>query len=211
MKLPEPPKVVLETAREERLAEGGFLTLRRMSLVAVRGGARSGAFPYDMVERRALDATVIVAHHRAEERVWVWLRSSVRPPLGLREPTSSAVLSPVLWELPAGLIEPGETPRAAAARELAEELGFTVDERALAPLGSWTAPAPAFIGELHHYFHVPVDPASRAEPPGDGSPLESAAAIVALPLDDAIAACRAGEIVDAKTEVALRRLAELVT
>ncbi|MFM8699574.1 MAG: NUDIX domain-containing protein [Phycisphaerales bacterium] len=32
-----------------------------------------------------------------------------------------------LWELPGGKAEPGETPAAAAARELAEETGVTVD------------------------------------------------------------------------------------
>lgn len=36
---------------------------------------------------------------------------------------ADAGLGPGLWGLPAGKIEPGETPAAAAARELAEEIG----------------------------------------------------------------------------------------
>src|SRR5262249_32743972 len=151
---------------------------------------------YDVLDRRALDACVMVAHHVDAGRIQVWMRSAVRPPLALRaiEPRSSGIL----WELPAGLVEPGESPRAAAARELAEELGFDVDEGDLHTLGEWTAPAPGFVGEMHFFFHVRVDPSKRKEPGGDGSPLEEGALCVAAPLDALLDACRSGEIRDAK-------------
>ena len=77
-------------------------------------------------------------------------------------------------------------------------------------LGPPSHPAPAIIGEAHHYFHVEVDPTTRTEPDGDGSPVEAGAVIVSLPLDDALAACRRGEIRDEKTELALRRLADVI-
>jgi ADP-ribose pyrophosphatase len=206
--LPAPPKVELETVGETRFGEGGFLALRRAEMAIVREGRRSPVFAYDAVDRRSLDAAIMVAHHREAGRVWVWLRSCLRPPLALRHDTLVPVPSPVLWEVPAGLIEPGESPRAAAAREMAEELGFDVSEESMLPLGAPAFPCPAMIGEMHHFFHVEVVPATRTEPAGDGSPVEADAEIVCVPLDEALAACRRGALRDEKTELGLRRLAE---
>ncbi|NOU29557.1 MAG: NUDIX domain-containing protein [Polyangiaceae bacterium] len=115
----------------------------------------------------------------------------------------------VLWELPAGLVEPGESPVAAAARELHEELGAAMPESAFTALGGWTVPAPALVAELHVFFAVEVGKGPFVVPVGDGSPLEDDARIVAIPVREALDACRDGRIRDAKTELALRRLAEL--
>ena len=39
------------------------------------------------------------------------------------------------WELPGGKVDPGEVPRAALRREIAEELGVTLDSLSLCPIG----------------------------------------------------------------------------
>jgi ADP-ribose pyrophosphatase len=64
------------------------------------------------------------------------------------------------------------------------------------------------IGERHSTSTSRSTP-RRVTPPEDGSPLEMGAVIVEVPLDVAIDLTRRGLIEDAKTELALRRLAEL--
>jgi len=189
-------------------ATGGFVNLKRVDLVArYPGGAESSAFAYDLVTRAALDAVVIAAHYLEGGVRCVFLRTAVRPPVALRPipPEHEGGL----WELPAGLVEPDEPPEEAAARELEEELGLHAEPTDMHELGPWTFPAPGIIGERHLFFHVEVDPASRRAPTEDGSALEKGASIVAVSVGNALEHCRHGTIRDGKTELALRRLAEL--
>jgi ADP-ribose pyrophosphatase len=187
---------------------GGFLNLSRFDLVVrYPDGTESDPFPYDVATRAAVDAAIIVAHFTDAGVRHVYLRSAVRPPCALRR------LSPehdgVLWEVPAGLVEPGEDPAETAARELGEELGFQAVAGALKPLGGWMFPVPGMIAERNVYYSIEVDPRTRTRPTEDGSALERAAAICAVPLLDALQHCRTGDIRDAKTELALRRMAEV--
>ena len=57
-----------------------------------------------------------------------------------------------IWEIPAGILKPGEAPHACAARELREEVGLTAAE--LTPLGS-VLTAPGFCDERIHLFLAP--------------------------------------------------------
>lgn len=184
----------------------GFLILNRYKLAVVQGESRSKAFPYDIVDRRAIDASIMVAHAMKDGTVHVYLRTAIRPPVQLRADGTN----PAVWELPAGLIEPGEAPRDAAVRELEEELGFVVKPEDMLPLGEWGYPAPGFVGEKHFFYHCEVDPSTIKPPIGDGSPLEENALIVLVPLKEAIAACVSGLIRDEKTELGLRRLADVL-
>lgn len=214
-RLPPLPAVHLELVEDLTPQHGaGFLRLVRHRYRAhYPDGSVSQPFLYDAVDRRALDATVIVAHYQDQGKPWVYLRSAVRPPISLRQGRSPIAEhdTPGLWELPAGLVEIHEHDslegvRRCAARELAEELGFEVPESNLLPLGPSAFPAPGFVGERHFFFEVTVVPAERQVPMLDGSPLEHNGMVIAVPLADALQACDEGTIEDEKTEVALYRL-----
>lgn len=220
MPLPSFPRHALALVRERVLGDDGFLQIRRQALrVELACGSTSDVFEYDSVGRLRLDAVVIAPHYRDREtgERCVFLRSCLRPPVFMRpmdvRPFREKATLGSLWELPAGLVEVDERSpeglRRCAARELLEEIGIAMDPAALIELGPSTFPAPGMCGERHFFFHVEVDPAKRGAPTEDGSPLERDAVVTALKLSEALSLARAGEIEDAKTELGLRRLAEL--
>lgn len=96
-----------------------------------------------------------------------------------------------LWEVPAGTLEPGESPEACAARELREEAGLDAEE--LRELASFFT-TPGFSDERIHLFLAtglrPVE--ARPEP-------EERIRREELPLGRALEMVRSGEVEDAKT------------
>jgi ADP-ribose pyrophosphatase len=219
MPVPPLPRIDLVVVDDLMPPEAaGFLRpWRRRLRVRYADGTESAPFLYDGVDRAALDAVVVAAHYLERGERWVYLRSAVRPPAALRPPEACPLPEKptlgVMWELPAGLVEPTECSReglrACAARELGEELGFAIAAERFASLGHAVFPSAGVIGERHHFFHVEVDPATRGEPGEDGSVLESRALIAPVPLAEARALLARGDIEDAKTEIGLRRLAEV--
>lgn len=218
----EPPEirsieVAADTAATTRPDEG-FLHLRRLKLVNVHAdGTRSARYDCDMVSRARQDAVAVVVWGlRADRGVSVVLRENLRPPVWLRrgktfvQPDARSFL--LVTEIVAGLLEPGdEGPDGLARRaatEVEEEVGWTVRPADTRPLGGPLFASPGITDEKVHFRHVEVDLARRGTPRGDGSEMERAGRVLVLPLVEALAKCRSGEIPDMKTEVGLRRLAD---
>jgi ADP-ribose pyrophosphatase len=100
-----------------------------------------------------------------------------------------------LWELPAGMIDPGETPDTAAARELHEETGYTAGRiRYL-----WSAySTPGFCQELLH-FYVAQDLTPGDQKQDEVEQIE----VRTWKLEEAWNLVQADQLRDAKTQIGL--------
>jgi ADP-ribose pyrophosphatase len=107
-----------------------------------------------------------------------------------------------LTEVPAGKIDPGETPHETARRELQEEVGRSAGR--LEKLG-WIWTSPGFAREKIHLYAA-FDLTDVAARPEDDEVIE----VIPTSLDDALEAIWAGEITDAKSAIALIHAARLV-
>jgi len=100
-----------------------------------------------------------------------------------------------IWEIPAGRLEPGEDPLVCAKRELEEEVGYRAAQvRKLTEIYS----APAYCTEIISIFlAIGLTPSTQRL--DDDEIIK----VVNLPLAEAIAKIKTGEIKDAKTVVGL--------
>jgi len=106
-----------------------------------------------------------------------------------------------LLELPAGTLNDRERPEVGAARELEEELGLVAGR--IEKLSEFFI-SPGFLSEKM-WLYLATDLRETQQRLEDDEAIE----IVRLPIDRALQMITENEIEDAKTEIALRRFAEL--
>ena len=97
----------------------------------------------------------------------------------------------VMLEVPAGKLEPGEDPLLCGQRELLEETGYRAAQWARA--GAMHLAIAYSTEVIHIYFARGLRGGERKL--DDGEFLD----VHAMPVDELLAACRAGEVTDAKT------------
>ena len=105
----------------------------------------------------------------------------------------------VTLEIPGGMIDPGETPAAAAARELLEETGYRAER--VEPIG-WVNPNPALFDNRLHIF-LATGAEAVAEIRNDGGTEETSVELVPGPEVDPM--IRDGRIHHALVVAAIHR------
>ncbi len=175
-----------ERLRSERLLQTPYFALRSDKLRLPGGAVKD---PYYVVERP--DAAIIFPLTGEGEAVLV---RQYRPPLERME-----------LGLPAGLVEEGEKPEAAARRELLEETGYSGGE--WEPLGT-LASSPS-LKDNWAYLFLARGVEEVAPPDPDEHELVET---VRVPIGELLGLIRAGEIVSssgvAAVMLALERLRE---
>ena len=175
-----------ERLGSERLLTNRYFSLRSDRLRLPGGGIKD---PYFVLERP--DAAIVFPLTANGEVVLV---RQYRPPIDLME-----------LGLPAGLVEEGENPDAAARRELAEETGFTGGE--WEPLGS-LASSPSLKDNWAYLFLARGVEETKAPNPDEHELVE----VVRVPVEDLRDLVHSGKIVSssgvAAVMLALERLRE---
>lgn len=108
-------------------------------------------------------------------------------------------------ELPAGIVDElaGETPEKTIRRELVEEIGYQADELKL--IGSFY-PSPGGSSERIHLYYAPVHSTHQISDGGGDHSVGEYTNRVELAADEAIKKVDQGQLIDAKTIIALQWL-----
>jgi ADP-ribose pyrophosphatase len=145
-----------------------------------------------VIEPGGVESTRDVIRHNGSVVVLA-VDSSVNPadPTILIERQYRHAAGQFLYELPAGRIEPGERPLAAAKRELIEETGFRA--RKWSVLVRYYA-SPGFLSEFFNIFLAQDIRPGVAQPEPDEK-----ISLHHIPLSQLLAQIEAGKILDGKT------------
>lgn len=198
------PKISLTILKDKPIIPGTkeFLKISRNWFeINYPDKTKSEPILLDFIDRIHNDAVVIIAWSEENNEQKLYLRSCVRPALHKNIPEHVN-----LWEFAAGLVEDGENPKEAAARECLEELGFDIPASEFSSLGEYVIPVASIFPERIFFYHVMVDPSKQGEPTLDGSPLERFGVVDSISLKKAMKLLITNNpFRDSKTELGIYR------
>jgi ADP-ribose pyrophosphatase len=206
---------IVEDFSSTARCDEGFLRLRRLRCQNRRAdGSASAVYRVDVVDRPRLDAVAVLVYRRGASGLEVLTRKNLRPAAYFRKGKEMVVPDPVSYllveELVAGVMEvedKGEAGlRRRAVEEVREEAGYEVKPEEIRLLGGAFFVAPGILSEKVFPTAVDVTGKEAHDPEGDGSPLEEGTRLQWRPMLEVLAACRRGEVPDAKLELAITRL-----
>ncbi|HEX8702924.1 MAG TPA: NUDIX hydrolase [Myxococcaceae bacterium] len=207
---------IIEDFSSTARCDEGFLRIRRLRCQNRRAdGSASPIYRVDVVDRPRLDAVAVLVYRRsASGELEVLTRKNLRPAAYFRRGKEMVVPDPASYllveELVAGVMEledkGEEGVRRRAVEEVREEAGFEVTPEEIRLLGGGFFVAPGIISEKVFPTAVDVTGKQAHPPQGDGSPLEEGTQLQWRPIQALLAACRSGEVPDAKLEIAITRL-----
>ncbi len=205
---------VLEDLTALSRCDEGFIHIKRLRCRNRHAdGSLSRDYRVDVVDRPIPDAVAVFIWRRSPAGLEALTRKTLRPAAhfraGLQLPLPDRRPYLLLEELVAGILEPSDHGEAGlrrrAAEETREEAGYRVSPDDVKPLGGSFFLAPGILSEKIHPTAVEVTGLTPGTPEGDGSALEEGASVQWWPMEALLAACRSGEVEDAKTEICLAR------
>ena len=169
---------VMKVLGTRRIYEGRILNVRVDEIKLANGNTAT----FEIVEHN--EGVCVIAQPQPDSIVLV---RQYRPATGR-----------TLLEVPAGKLETGEEPAICAQRELAEETGY----RCTSVAKQWSFyPAPGFCSEFLHLFVADGLSAGTPQPERDED-----IKVEVMRVADARRMIERGEIIDAKTQIALAYL-----
>ena len=187
---PFPPTPGISVEAEETVYAGRF-ALQRVRFRYTRfDGAPSGLLTWELWRRG--NGVLVLPYDPASDRVALVEQ--------FRLPALAAELSPIQKEAPAGLLEPGEDPAVAGARELLEESGLAAMR--MERIGGFLL-MPGGCDEVLHHYCAQVDLAAPGATTHGLAHEEEDTRVLVLPAEEAFRLVAGNRVQGAPTALAL--------
>lgn len=187
---PIPPAPGLFVEEDEVVFANRFAMQRVRFRYARLDGSRSGLLTWELWRRGR--GVVVLPYDPRTDRVALVEQ--------FRLPAHAAGLCGMQTELPAGLLDAGEDPALAGARELQEEAGLSA--RGMEPIGAFLL-MPGGSDEVVHFYCAQVDLAGAADETHGLAAENEETRVLVLPAEDAFRLVAENRLDGAPTALAL--------